>query len=352
MKDKAKVYRNIVMTCGILLGFFVLGVVVQSIFKNDTLIPAIFVLAVFVVSVVTDGYIYGIISALISVIIVNFVFTYPFFKLNFMLAGNIVSAVILMIVTVTTCSLTARLKKQEMAKAEGEMERLRANLLRAVSHDLRTPLTTIYGSSSALIENEREFNDEQKHKMLKGIQEDAEWLTRMVENLLSITKLDNGNVKIIKSPTVLDELVDSILLKFHKRYPDQEVIVNLPEELVIIPMDPILIEQVVINILENAVQHAVGMTKLSFKVFTNSVKVIFEVKDNGCGIPREKLNSLFSGCYSSDEDSVDSKKNYAGIGLAVCAGIIKAHGGEIKAASLKKGGTSFMFVLNLEDEDE
>ncbi len=352
MLDKSKACNDALVTGVILCGFFVIGVVIQSVFKNDTLIPAIFVLAVFGVSVATDGYLFGIISAILSVIIVNFAFTYPFFKLNFVIVTNIVSAVILMIVTLVTCSLTAKLKKQEMAKAENGMERMRANLLCAVSHDLRTPLTTIYGSSSALLENEKEFNDEQKHKMLKGIQEDAEWLTRMVENLLSITKLDSGNVKIIKSPTVLDELVDSILLKFHKRYPGREVIVDLPEELVIIPMDPILIEQVVVNILENAVQHAVGMTKLSFKVFTNSAKVIFEVKDNGCGIPREKLNRLFSGCYNGDEDAVDSKKNYAGIGLSVCSSIIKAHGGEIKASCLKKGGTSFMFILDLEDSNE
>ncbi len=352
MLDKSKILKNTAITFAILCGFFVIGVVIQSIFKNDTLIPAIFVLAVFIVSVITDGYIYGIISAVVSVIIVNFAFTYPFFKLNFLVAGNIMSTVILTIVTLTTCSFTARLKRQETAKAEGEMERLRANLLRAVSHDLRTPLTTIYGSSSALIENEKEFTDTQKHEMLKGIQEDAEWLTRMVENLLSITKLDNGNVSIIKSPTVLDELVDSILLKFHKRYPEQEVVVDIPEELVIIPMDPILIEQVAVNILENAVQHAIGMTKLSFKVFKSSDRVVFEIKDNGCGIPREKLNNLFSGCYNSEEGAVDSKKNYAGIGLSVCASIIKAHGGEIKATCLKKGGTSFMFVLDLEDENE
>ncbi len=352
MTDKSKLLKDVMLAFVIMCCFFVVGVVIQSVFKNDTLIPAIFVLAVFIVSVVTDGYLCGIISALVSVIIVNFAFIYPFFKLNFLIAGNVFSTIILIIVTLTTCSLTAKLKKQEKARAEGEMERLRANLLRAVSHDLRTPLTTIYGSSSALIENEKEFTPEQKINMIKGIQEDAQWLTRMVENLLSITRLDSDNVKIIKSPTALDELVDSILQKFSKRYPEQEVIVELPDELVIIPMDPILIEQVAVNILENAVQHAVGMTKLIFKVFTSSAKVVFEIKDNGCGIPRGKLERLFSGCYNNDEDLVDSKKNYAGIGLSVCASIIRAHGGEIKAVGLKKGGTSFIFMLDLEEEYE
>lgn len=352
MREKSNITRDTLFTLLIQGISFVIGLIIQNVFKNDTLIPAVFVLAVFLTSVVTNGYIYGIISALVSVIAVNFAFTFPFFRLNFTLPENIVSAIIMIIVTLITCSITTKLKQQEIMKAEGEKERLRANLLRAISHDLRTPLTTIYGSSSAILENESEFTDDQKNRMIKGIQDDAQWLSRMVENLLSITKLDSGNVKIIKSPTVLDELVDSILLKFNKRYPNQEVVVDIPEELVVIPMDAILIEQVAINILENAVQHAEGMTKLSFKVFTNGKKAIFEIKDNGCGIPTDKLKRLFTGCYNSSDELSDRKKNNAGIGLSVCASIIKAHGGEIKAFCLRKGGTSFMFMLDMEEEYE
>ena len=108
----------------------------------------------------------------------------------------------MVIVAVATSAITTKLKKQENLKTENEKEKIRANLLRAVSHDLRTPLTTIYGSSSALLENKNSFTEEQRDDMLKGIKEDAQWLNRMVENLLSITKLDNGHVKIIKIPTV------------------------------------------------------------------------------------------------------------------------------------------------------
>lgn len=129
--------------------------------------------------------------------------------------------------------------------------------------------------------------------MLQDIQQDAQWLFRMVENLLSITKLDSGKVKIIKTPTVLDELIDSVILKFHKRYPDQEVEIDIPDEFVVIPMDAILIQQVLINILENAVQHAKGMVHLELKVFLVADKAVFEVQDDGCGIPEEKLESVF-----------------------------------------------------------
>lgn len=127
-------------------------------------------------------------------------------------------------------------KRHEAIKAEGEKERMRANLLRAVSHDLRTPLTTIYASSLTLLENRSNLTEEQKIKILQGIQEDADWLMRMVENLLSVTRIDSGRIKIVKTPTVLDELIDSVILKFRKCYPNQDVMLDIPDDIVVIPM--------------------------------------------------------------------------------------------------------------------
>lgn len=123
--------------------------------------------------------------------------------------------------------VTTKLKRHEAIKAEGEKERMRANLLRAISHDLRTPLTTIYGSSTTLLESGDDLSKEQQKKIIGGIKEGSEWLIRMVEKLLSITRIDSGEVKIIKTPIVLEELVDSVILKFKKRYPLQEVILDL-----------------------------------------------------------------------------------------------------------------------------
>lgn len=148
-----------------------------------------------------------------------------------------------------------------------------------------------------MLESGENYTKEQRIKILKGIQEDSDWLMRMVENLLSITRIDEGKIKIIKTPTVLDELIDSVMVKFHKRYPQQEVYLDLPEDIIIIPMDAILIEQVIFNLLENAVLHAEGMTKLALKVFVLGKQVVFEVSDNGCGIEKERLNGIFNGSY-------------------------------------------------------
>ncbi len=339
------------VTAGFICISFILGLVLQHTFSNSTFIPAIFILGSFLTSVFTGGYLYGIAAALISVFAVNFAFTFPYFAFDFTIPENIISAIILLIISTVTCGLATKIKHQEQIKEESQRERMHANLLRAVSHDLRTPLTTIYGSSTALLDNYDEFSDSQKKQMLGGISEDSQWLVRMVENLLSITKLDATDVKIIKSDAVLEELIDSVLIKFSKRYPNQKVHIDIPDELVIIPMDALLIEQVAVNILENAVQHAEGMTELTLRVFIISGKAVFEIKDNGSGIPKEKMKHIFTGCYSSDTSRGEGKNN-AGIGLSVCASIIKAHDGDIRAENLKKGGCIFRFTLDMEASDE
>lgn len=351
MKKGAVYIKNIVLSAIIIAASFGVCLIIQTLFHTEALIPAVFVLAVFLVSSLTDGYIYGIISSFISVLAINFAFTLPFFAFDFTLPINIISAIIMIIVTVITCTLTKKIKRQEAMKAESEMERMRANLLRAVSHDLRTPLTTIYGSSSAMLDNYDRFSDMQKLRMLNGIKEDSEWLTRMVENLLSVTRLDGGNVKILKTSVVLEELIDSVLQKFRKRYPAQQVKVNIPDDFITIPMDALLIEQVLVNILDNAVEHAEGMTELKLNVFTIDKKAVFEISDNGCGIDPERLRTIFTG-YSADNVPTDTKIN-SGIGLSVCATIIKAHGGDIKAENIKNGGAVFRFTLDMEEtEDE
>ena len=352
MNKYFRVFRDAVITAGVLCISFLVCLLIKYMFNDDTLISSVFVLGVFIISAVTEGYVYGIIGSFLSVLAVNFAFTFPFFAVDFTISENIISAVIFIVITISTCGFTVKLKKSEIIKAESEKEKMRANLLRAVSHDLRTPLTAIYSAGSALSQNRKKLSDEQQEKMLAAICEDAQWLSRMVENLLSITKLDGGKVKIIKTPTVLEELIDSVLVKFKKRYPMQKVDIDIPDEFVMIPMDAILIEQVILNILENAVQHAEGMTELSLKVFTISDKVVFEIKDNGCGIAEEKLSTIFTGCYNPKNSSTDSNRNNAGIGLSVCATIIKAHGGDIKAENLKTKGTVFRFVLDKEEDTD
>ena len=153
----------------------------------------------------------------------------------------------------------------------------------------------------------------------------------------------------MKSPTILDELIDSVMTKFMARYPGQEVALDIPYEIVVIPVDAILIEQVLLNILENAVIHAKGMTWLSLRVFSLGKQVIFEIADDGCGIGADRLRHIFTGNYDTQEVTSDSRKRNVGIGLSICATIIKAHGGDISAENRKGGGALFRFTLSREE---
>ena len=349
MKKKAYVLKNWIIAVAILALTFFVSLVLEYQFEIRELISMLFVFAVFLISLLTEGYVYGVCGAVFSTIAVNYAFTFPYFKLNFTIPVNFISATVMITIAILTCMLTTKIKTHEMWKIEGEKERMRANLLRAVSHDLRTPLTTIYGFSETLLEKRESLSAEQKTKMLKGIKEDAQWLIRMVENLLSITKIDAETVSLNKMPIVLDELVDSVLIKLKKRYPQQEILIDIPNDVVMIPMDALLIEQVIVNILENAVQHAEGMEKLSLKVFILSEQAIFEIEDDGCGISADKLSHIFDGGYSMEAETADANRRNAGIGLSVCASIIAAHGGDIKAENKKSGGALFRFSLATEN---
>ncbi len=340
---------NLIGTLSTLFIFFVISLLIKNIMKTDNLIPPIFILAVFLVSLSTEGYLYGIIASLISTLAINFAFTFPYFQFNFLIPENLISAIILLFITITTCALTTKNRQQERIKAESEREKMKANLLRAVSHDIRTPLTTIYGSSTMIIDRYEQLNDEQVLSLIKGIKEDSDWLISMVENLLTITRFENVEVDIVKTPTVLDELIDSVLMKMKKRFPNQTIVVNIPDEFIVIPMDVVLIQQVILNLLENAIYHASGMENLSLKVYVNNNKAIFEVADDGKGIDKEKIPTLFDGYLKKKDYYVDSKKKSMGIGLSVCASIIKAHNGTIEAFNVKSGGSCFRFILDMEE---
>ena len=350
MASKKQTRKDVLFTVVTLAVVFLVNLFLVRQFDTKTMTPMVFVLGVFLVSWRTQGYSFGITASLVSVLAVNLAFTYPYWEFDLISPECISSAVVMLIVSTMTGALTTRLKQQEKLKAEAERERMRGNLLRAVSHDLRTPLTSIYGSCSAIIENFDSIPREKQLELLRDIQSDSQWLNRMVENLLSVTRVDADKVRLSKHSVVLEELVDALLVKFHKHYPDTEVQLDIPEEFVSIPMDPVLIEQVLMNLLENAVFHARGMKNLLLRVEVKNRDAVFFVEDDGCGIPEEKLSRLFTGLLDS-EAPADAARSNMGIGLSVCRTIIKAHESELKAGNRPGGGAQFSFALEMEEND-
>lgn len=317
-------------------------ILLQSVVSNDTHVPLIFVLAVLIISLMTNGYLFGIISSVISVLLVNWAFTFPYRAIDFSIYGYPITFLTMLAVSIVTSSLITRYKQQGEALRQSEAEKMRANFLRSISHDLRTPLAIIIGDSEMVLANE----DKKENKyLLTDIKENAEWLVRLVENILSITKINGDVGKIAKSDEVPEEVLSSSIELFKKKNPNVEFETHFPEELFFIPMDYILIQQVFINLFENAVDHG-KCSKIIISLHKEKDKAVFDVQDNGVGIEYEHLMHLFDATFQSqDSQSIDSNK-FMGIGLAVCKTIIQAHGGSIQAENTNIGA-KFSFSLAL-----
>lgn len=345
------VLGNILITSGILslataVSFFFFYVLPES--HAD--IYLFYILALILISKYTNGYLYGIISSLFSVVCINCVFTYPYFKINFTLAGYPLTFAIMLGVTLIICTMTSHLSEQgkiikehETRLREAEMEKMRANLLRAVSHDLRTPLTGIIGNSVSYLENSERLSPEENREFVRSIYNDANWLLNMVENLLTVTRIQGDNLQISTDLESVEEVVAESLMRLKKRFPDTEVHAKVPDDVIFIPMDAILIEQVIINLIENAIFHS-GSTKPIDLIVTELPRQIsFMIKDYGHGIPAEKLPSLFENGTYRCENVPDLHKGM-GIGLSICKTIITAHHGKIYGEN-HESGAQFCFYL-------
>ena len=187
--------------------------------STDVYVPLIFVLAVLVTAIMTDGYFYGMLASFTSVIAVNWAFTYPYMKINFSIYGYPLTFLTMLAVGCAVSTLTSRLKEQEKIKSESEREKTRANLLRAISHDLRTPLTSISGNIGVVLDDKGTLSDTQRRELLTDVKKDAEWLCRMVENLLSITRMTDGQTGTLKlQDEMLEEVVSETVVNFKKRH--------------------------------------------------------------------------------------------------------------------------------------
>ena len=322
---------------------------------NAINVSIIYILAILLHAQYTKCYSAGIIASIYSVFWVNYAYTYPYMTLNFTLSGYPLTFVGMTFISCFTSSICIMLSKQSAQIQEkdrmlmqAEKETMRANLLRAMSHDLRTPLTTIIGSSATYLEQENEMSPEEKRKLIHNIEEDAQWLLTMVENLLSITRIQDGNIPLKKHEEMLEEVAGDALLTIRRRFPDFPIALNLSEDILYLPMEPMLIKQVIVNLLENAIRHSGDREHIQLHLFRQDDWAVVEVRDRGRGISPEVSRAVQSGRQLTDNLSGDSSRGM-GIGLSVCQSIIKAHGGFFAAGNNPEGGAVFRFGLPMEE---
>ena len=322
----------------------------QPLSDSETYVPLVFVLAVLLVSRYTDGYFYGVVASALATFCVNYAFTYPYFAFDFSLTGYPLTFTLLLAVSITVGMLTTQIKRQEKMRREIETEKMRANLLRAVSHDIRTPLTSIVGAAATYLDGGDRIPEERRRELIRDVRDEAQWLVRVVENLLSVTRMGGDEAHLRKQTEAVEEIVGEAAQKFKKSFPGVPVELQVPEELLLVPMDATLMEQVIINLMENSVMHGKTVSRIRLTVERRQAWAQFAVRDDGCGIAPEILPVMFDGTLRHvDQSDTDGKRNM-GIGLSVCMSIVKAHGGHIWAENPPEGGACVYFTLPIEEE--
>ncbi|MCI9243616.1 MAG: DUF4118 domain-containing protein [Lawsonibacter sp.] len=332
----------------------------------------VFVLAVALISLLTSGYIYGIAASIIGTFCINIYFMEPYNAFSLSRTGYPVAMLSMIAISCVVCALTARVKRQaleavrrerstkalyemneklnaEKAAIQLESDRIsiRENILRAVSHDLRTPLTSISGAVAVLLESPEV--SPKNLAMLHDIKQDADSLIVMVENLLSVTRVQDGTIPLKKQEEMLEEVAGDALLTTRRRFPDFHVELDLSEDILYLPMDSILIKQVMVNLLENAIRHSGDREHIRMCLYRKEDWAIAEVQDRGRGLSPEVCQAVQAGQPIPRSLSGDSTRGM-GIGLSVCQNIIKAHGGFFTADNLPAGGAVFRFGLPMEEQ--
>ena len=332
----------------------------------------VFVVAVALISLRTSGYAYGVAASIIGALFINIYFMEPYDAFSLSRTGYPVAMLSMVVISCVVCALTARVKKQaieavhrekktralyeqneklnaEKAAIQLESERaaIRENILRAVSHDLRTPLTSISGTVSVLLESPE--ISPKNLAMLSDIKQDADSLIVMVENLLSVTRVQDGTMPLKMREEMLEEVAGDALLTTRRRFPDCHVELDLSEDILYLPMDPLLVKQVIVNLLENAIRHSGDTEHITLRLYRQEDWAVAEVRDQGRGLSPEVYQAVKAGQPMPRSLSGDSTRGM-GIGLSVCQNIIKAHGGFFTAENHTGGGAVFRFGLPIEDQ--
>jgi two-component system sensor histidine kinase KdpD len=243
---------------------------------------------------------------------------------------------------ITRVRLAEQARKTQL---DMEAERLRNSLLSSISHDLRTPLATIVGSASTLVEEDDTLEAEDKLELSRAIYDEAQRMSSLVNNILDMARLDAGVIELNKQWYPLEEIIGTVLTRLQKRLADRLVTVKLPPGIPMIYVDAVMIEQVLINLLENILRYTPDGSPVEIMAEASSFAVEISVADQGPGIPKGIENKLFEKFYRVRHEAAQSG---VGLGLAICRAIIEAHGGSIQAQNRPTGGAVFSFMIPLD----
>ena len=337
---------------GILIAATLVGLLFSGLKIPEANIIAVYILGVLIISIITSSWMYSFLASVISVLAFNFLFTIPRFTLRAYDPSYPVTFGIMFLVALITGSLASRMKEYARESAQAAMqiekEQLRADLLRSISHDLRTPLTSISGNASNLLSNENEFSQETRMQIYGDIYYDSMWLIKLVENLLSVTRIEDGRMDLRMSAELMDEVIAEAMRHTDRNRDGRKIEVSSDEEFILGKMDARLIVQVVINLVDNAVKYTPEGAQIRIHTGKKDGMVVVSVSDTGPGIPDEQKSKVFDMFYTGTNRAADGRRSL-GLGLGLCRSIIRAHGGEIWVSDNKPQGAVFTFTLPAEE---
>ena len=241
-------------------------------------------------------------------------------------------------------------EKNQKVEMEAQRERLRSNLLRAISHDLRTPLTSISGNAGVLMEKSIVLDEEKKQDLYRSIYDDSMWLVNLTENLLSITRIENGTMHLQTNAELMGDVFQEALSHLDRQSREHQISVELPDDLIMAKIDVRLIVQVIINIVNNAIKYTPAGSHIILRAEKKNSMVQVSISDDGPGIPDEAKEHLFDMFYTASQGKADNRRGL-GLGLNLCRSIVTAHGGTIAVTNNTPHGSVFTFTLPLEEVD-
>jgi two-component system sensor histidine kinase KdpD len=316
-------------------------------FMPGTNLSIVFLFAV-LVSALRWGLGESIYAAALSILVYDFLFVNPVQTFIIASPQDVLMLLAFLMVAVLISNLTLRIRRQaqDMAQARvlAETERLRTALLSSVSHDLRTPLASIIGSATSLLSYGAEYDETAQIELLQTIREEAERLDRYVGNLLSMTRLESGALELRRDWADPGDLVASALAQIAARLSGHQVVVETDPDVPLVQVDFVLMEQVLVNLLDNAAKYAPPATTIQVSIGSADGTVQIAVADEGGGVPPQDLDRVFDKFYRVGRG--DSQAESTGLGLSICRGIVEAHGGRVYAR-LKDDGSGTVFTVEL-----
>ena len=250
------------------------------------------------------------------------------------------------------CALALEIRRNEKEKEEAKLlaqqEKLRANLLRTISHDLRTPLTSISGNASILLTASNQLDGDMLRRISADIYDDAVWLTNLVENLLAVTRLEQGRMQLNTQPHLPEEIVSEALNHISRQKQAHSITVSHTEELTLARCDARLIIQVIINLVDNAIKYTPENSHIHIATRSAGDYVEFSVADDGNGIADSEKDNIFRMFYTGSNPIADCRRSL-GLGLSLCKSIVTAHGGSIRVDDNSPKGTVFTFTIPAEE---